>query len=46
MQVVVTGAAGHVGANVVRALLAPGVPVRAAACMIDYMQVKGTWPRL
>ncbi len=30
MTVVVTGAAGHIGANLVRALLAQSVPVRAA----------------
>lgn len=46
MTVVFTGAAGHVGANLVEALLGQSVPVRAAACMVDYMQVRGTWPRL
>ncbi len=46
MTVVVTGAAGHVGANVVRGLLAQSVPMRTAACMVDYMQVRGTWLRL
>ena len=34
MTVVVTGAAGHIGANLVRALLAQSVPVRVASIRV------------
>ncbi|MDI7276966.1 MAG: NAD-dependent epimerase/dehydratase family protein, partial [Anaerolineae bacterium] len=41
MTVVVTGAAGHLGGNLVRALLARGVGVRALDCARDWRALDG-----